>query len=42
MNNADANKLLKQYEKMFKMFVEHMKECPNLEKKVLKEFDFDE
>lgn len=43
MTDTDENtKLLKQYQKLFKMFIAHMNECPDLERKVLKEFEFDE
>jgi hypothetical protein len=42
MEDAEISKLLEGYEKIFKMFREHMHQCHTLQKKVLQEFDFDE
>ena len=38
----ENSKLLKQYQKIFKMFVDHMNICHALEKQVINDFDFEE
>ena len=42
ITEAELRKLLANYEMMFKMFKDHLKQCHTLQKKVLQEFNFDE
>ena len=34
--------LLKQYQKILKMCIEHMAKCPKFEKEIIEKFDFED
>lgn len=41
MTEEDQNNVLEAYQKALKLLVDHMKICPTLERKVIKEFEIE-